>query len=70
MFTQKINEEIKNDLSQYGISLDNKYKVAMQENIFHIHPMFHISDPDLFIEFLQKIRICDDETTLHVDTVL
>lgn len=70
IFTQKINTELWNDLSQYGITLDNKYKIKNNNGIFYVSPIFHISDPDLFIEFLQKVKICDDETALHIDTIL
>jgi hypothetical protein len=44
--------------------------VATNYEVFNISPLFHISDPDIFIEFLQKIKICDDETILHIDTIL
>jgi len=68
-FTQEINNKIGNDLSKYGVVLDNKYWISTRSDFFYIHPLFHISDPDLFIEFLQKIKFCDKEVIKHIDTI-
>ncbi|MFZ2150661.1 MAG: hypothetical protein WAZ12_04855 [Candidatus Absconditicoccaceae bacterium] len=70
IFTQAINKEIIDNFAKYGIVIDNKYKVANNGVSFNVTPQFHISDPYLFIEFLQKIKICDEDTILGIDTIL
>lgn len=70
IFTQAINKEIIDNFAKYWIVIDNKYKVANNWVSFNVTPQFHISDPYLFIEFLQKIKICDEDTILGIDTIL
>lgn len=70
IFTQETNKEIWDNLSQYGLILDNKYKIINNADFFMVWPLIHISEPDLFVKFLRKIKICDQETILHIDTIL
>lgn len=70
IFTQEINKDIIDNFAKYWIVIDNKYKVVNNWTSFNVTPQFHISDPYLFIEFLQKIKICDEETVWNIDTIL